>query len=202
VSTLSRNRSPRISKTRCVAMLGPTNWLDAHLCARRQSARLVKSSVHAWSVNGSRRSRSGVMISLPDGRPDRSVPVQLAGERCRGRLSNCPPVPHRVASRFDPVRWVLVRDPQSTFATQALRCLITKSHPLQILSWVVLRPADGDHLPCAGAHSGGETGAPVVAAGDCSHDARVARPLFLRHAPRTRLPAGAPSSGPIHGLVS
>jgi hypothetical protein len=38
-----------------------------------------------------------------------------------------------------PLRWVLIRDPQGTFATQALLCTDLHTDPEQILSWFVLR---------------------------------------------------------------
>jgi hypothetical protein len=38
-----------------------------------------------------------------------------------------------------PIRWVLVRDPQGTFATQALLCTDLGAKPEQILGWFVLR---------------------------------------------------------------
>jgi hypothetical protein len=38
-----------------------------------------------------------------------------------------------------PIRWVLVRDPQGEFATQALLCTDLAARPEQILSWFVLR---------------------------------------------------------------
>ena len=38
-----------------------------------------------------------------------------------------------------PIRWVLVRDPRGTFATQALLCTDLAAEPLQIISWFVLR---------------------------------------------------------------
>jgi hypothetical protein len=38
-----------------------------------------------------------------------------------------------------PIRWVLIRDPQGKFATQALLCTDLDASPLQILSWFVLR---------------------------------------------------------------
>ncbi|MCA1838260.1 MAG: transposase [Actinobacteria bacterium] len=38
-----------------------------------------------------------------------------------------------------PLRWVLVRDPQGTFATQALLCTDPGADPERILSWFVLR---------------------------------------------------------------
>ncbi len=38
-----------------------------------------------------------------------------------------------------PLRWVLVRDPQGAFATQALLCTDPGASPEQILGWFVLR---------------------------------------------------------------
>ncbi len=38
-----------------------------------------------------------------------------------------------------PLRWVLVRDPQGTFAPQALLCTELDATPLQVVSWCVLR---------------------------------------------------------------
>ena len=38
-----------------------------------------------------------------------------------------------------PIRWVVVRDPQGEFATQALLCTDLDADPVQILRWFVLR---------------------------------------------------------------
>ncbi|MCL4545315.1 MAG: hypothetical protein M1118_12075 [Chloroflexi bacterium] len=38
-----------------------------------------------------------------------------------------------------PLRWVLIRDPQGAFATQALLCTDLDATPEQILTWFVLR---------------------------------------------------------------
>jgi len=38
-----------------------------------------------------------------------------------------------------PVRWVLIRDPQKEFKTQALLCTDLKADPQKILSWFVMR---------------------------------------------------------------
>jgi hypothetical protein len=45
-----------------------------------------------------------------------------------------------------PIRWVLIRDPRRKFATQALLCTDLHASPLQIISWFVVRPADGSYL--------------------------------------------------------
>ena len=46
-------------------------------------------------------------------------------------------VPYRSAAR--PPRWVLIRDPQGRFPTQALLCTDLTAEPAQILSWFILR---------------------------------------------------------------
>ena len=38
-----------------------------------------------------------------------------------------------------PMRWVLIRDPQGKFKTQALLCTDLKADPVQIIKWFVLR---------------------------------------------------------------
>jgi hypothetical protein len=38
-----------------------------------------------------------------------------------------------------PVRWVIIRDPQEKFKTQALLCTDLKVDPQRILSWFVMR---------------------------------------------------------------
>ena len=38
-----------------------------------------------------------------------------------------------------PIRWVLIRDPQGSFAPQALHCTDPAQHPTRILQWFVLR---------------------------------------------------------------
>ena len=38
-----------------------------------------------------------------------------------------------------PVRWVLIRDPQGEFKTQALLCTDLQADPKKIVSWFVMR---------------------------------------------------------------
>ena len=45
-----------------------------------------------------------------------------------------------------PIRWVLVRDPQGKFKSQALLCTNQAYSPTQILEWFVRRTADGSYL--------------------------------------------------------
>jgi hypothetical protein len=46
-----------------------------------------------------------------------------------------------------PLRWVLIRDPQGEFKTQALLCTDLATEPERIISWFVRRLSDGSHLP-------------------------------------------------------
>jgi hypothetical protein len=45
-----------------------------------------------------------------------------------------------------PLRWVLIRDPQGEFDTQALLCTDLTVEPGQIISWFVRRLSDGGYL--------------------------------------------------------
>jgi DDE superfamily endonuclease len=56
-----------------------------------------------------------------------------------------------------PIRWVLIRDPQGKFFTQALLCTDLEATPLQILSWFVLRWQMEVTFHAARAHLGVET---------------------------------------------
>ncbi len=56
--------------------------------------------------------------------------VEIASDTAVWYHSGLPPVP---------VRWVLIRDPQGQFATQALLCTDLAADPAQILAWFVLR---------------------------------------------------------------
>jgi DDE superfamily endonuclease len=56
--------------------------------------------------------------------------VEVASETAVWYHTGLPPVP---------LRWVLVRDPQGTFATQALLCTDLTAEPERILSWFVMR---------------------------------------------------------------
>src|SRR5919202_1826681 len=56
-----------------------------------------------------------------------------------------------------PIRWVLIRDPQGTFATQALLCTDLAADPAQILAWFVQRWQLEVTLEEARRHLGDET---------------------------------------------
>jgi len=56
--------------------------------------------------------------------------VEVASDTAVWYHSGLPPVP---------LRWVLVRDPEGRFATQALLCTDPEADPAQVLAWFVLR---------------------------------------------------------------
>jgi len=56
--------------------------------------------------------------------------VEVASDTAVWYHSGLPPVP---------IRWVLIRDPEGRFATQALRCTDLATAPAQLLAWFVLR---------------------------------------------------------------
>lgn len=56
-----------------------------------------------------------------------------------------------------PIRWVLIRDPEGKFATQALLCTKLEVTPLQVLEWFVLRWQVEVTFEEARAHLGMET---------------------------------------------
>ena len=67
------------------------------------------------------------MVAWYDGTTRR---VELTSQTAVWYRSGKPPVP---------LRWVLVRDPQGEFATQALLCTDLAVDPVQVLEWFVLR---------------------------------------------------------------
>ncbi len=67
------------------------------------------------------------MVAWYDGTTRR---VELTSQAAVWYRSGKPPVP---------LHWVLVRDPQGEFATQALLCTDLAVDPVQVLEWFVLR---------------------------------------------------------------
>ena len=65
------------------------------------------------------------------------------------------------------IRWVLIRDPQGAFATQALLCTDPVADPTQILEWFVLALATGGHLSGGADPPGRGDPASVVRPGHC-----------------------------------
>jgi hypothetical protein len=69
-------------------------------------------------------------LSVPRWYGEQSRVVEIVSETAVWYHMGKPPVP---------IRWVLIRDPQGHFPTQALLCTDLEATPLQILSWFVLR---------------------------------------------------------------
>ena len=65
-----------------------------------------------------------------------------------------------------PVRWVLIRDPEGEFKTQALLCTDLEADPKKILSWFVMRWQLEVTFQEVRRHLGFETQTPVVGVGD------------------------------------
>jgi hypothetical protein len=62
------------------------------------------------------------------------------GEReCMVEIASATAVWYSTGLFAGPLRWVLVRDPQGQFKTQALLCTDLKANPEKILSWFVMR---------------------------------------------------------------
>ena len=61
---------------------------------------------------------------------ERDRPIQLLSGTAVWYHTGRPPAP---------IRWVLMRDPQGKFATQAVLCTDEAADPLQIVSWFTLR---------------------------------------------------------------
>lgn len=61
---------------------------------------------------------------------ERERPIEILSQTAVWYSTGLPPVP---------IRWVLIRDPQGRFATQALLCTDLEVEPLQIVSWFILR---------------------------------------------------------------
>jgi DDE superfamily endonuclease len=82
-------------------------------------ARLATDPTTAWT---------GVIVASWYGQGERTV--EIVSATAVWYHGGLPPVP---------LRWVLVRDPQGQFATQALLCTDLDAAPEQILAWFVLR---------------------------------------------------------------
>jgi hypothetical protein len=74
--------------------------------------------------------------------------IEVTSDKAVWYHSGKPPVP---------IRWVLIRDPKSSFRSQALLCTDLKAAPLQIVKWFVLRWQVEVTFQEARAHLGMET---------------------------------------------
>jgi hypothetical protein len=69
-------------------------------------------------------------ITMPRWYGERERAIEIASDTAVWYHTGLPPVP---------IRWVLIRDPQETFPTQALLCTDLDADPEQIIAWFVLR---------------------------------------------------------------
>ena len=94
------------------------------------------------------RRRTGRRSPVPRWYSEGPRDVEVVSQTAVWYHTGLPPVP---------IRWVLIRDPQGTFATQALLCTDLEATPLQILSWFVLRWQMEVTFHAVRAHLGVET---------------------------------------------
>ena len=99
------------------------------------------------------------------------------------------------------IRWVLIRDPQGSFATQALLCTDPAADPTQILEWFVLRWQLEVTFQEVRTHLGVETQRQWSDLAHRPHHARPAGNLLLDHPGRPRVAKTAPHDPAPSGLV-
>jgi hypothetical protein len=130
--------------------------LDAHLCApppprtRGQIGRprLVGKRLPTLEHWRDAAATEWIPLMVPRWYSETSRVVEVVSQTALWYHTGLPPVP---------IRWVLIRDPQGKFATQALLCTDLEATPLQILSWFVLRWQLEVTFHAARAHLGVET---------------------------------------------
>jgi hypothetical protein len=104
-----------------------------------------------------------------------------------------------------PIRWVLVRDPQGAFATQALLLTDLGGRPEQILGWFVLRwQMDGDDFSASTAASRGRDAKAVVRAGNPADHPGVVGTVLARNplCPPANLRQVCRASGGQRGIAN
>jgi hypothetical protein len=145
-----------LAAVRPVATVVTRLRLDAHLCAPpplrtpRQLGRprLVGKrlpTLEQWCADPA---TVWTPLTVPRWYSEAQRVVEVVSQTAIWYHTGLPPVP---------IRWVLIRDPQRKFATQALLCTDLEATPLQILSWFVLRWQLEVTFQAARAHLGVET---------------------------------------------
>ena len=99
------------------------------------------------------------------------------------------------------IRWVLIRDPQGSFATQALLCTDPATDPAPDPGMVCPALATGSYLSGGADPPGRGNPTPVVRPGHRPHHARPAGNLLLDHPGRPRVAKTAPHDPAPSGLV-
>jgi hypothetical protein len=127
-----------LAAVRPVATIVTRLRLDARLFAPapprrpRQMGRprIVGQRLPSLDQRAADPSTTWTMVTVPRwyGQHDRGI--EIASDTAVWYRTGLPPVP---------IRWVLIRDPQETFLTQALLCTDLAADPEQIIGWFVLR---------------------------------------------------------------
>ena len=130
--------------------------LDAHLCAPAPPRtthqigrpRLVGKRLPTLEHWRDDPATEWTQLTVPRWYSQAERVVEVVSQTAVWYHTGLPPVP---------IRWVLIRDPQGKFATQALLCTELDTPPVQILSWFVLRWQMEVTFHTARAHLGVET---------------------------------------------
>jgi hypothetical protein len=145
-----------LAAVRPVATVVTRLRLDAHLCApppprpARQVGRprLVGQRLPTLEHWRDDVTTAWTALTVPRWYSAAQRVVEVVSQTALWYHTGLPPVP---------MRWVLIRDPQGKFPTQALLCTDLEATPLQILSWFVLRWQMEVTFHAARAHLGVET---------------------------------------------
>jgi hypothetical protein len=127
-----------LAATRPVATIITRLRLDAQLFApapaRRPGQmgrpRLVGSRLPSLAIRATDLTTVWTRVTMPRWYGERERTIEIASDTAVWYRTGLPPVP---------LRWVLIRDPQETFPTQALLCTDLSADPEQIISRFVLR---------------------------------------------------------------
>jgi hypothetical protein len=127
-----------LDAVRSVATVVARLRLDARLFApppprvpgQRGRPRLVGDRLPNLTDRAHDQAAAWMQLTIPRWYGERDRPLEVLSQTAVWYSTGFPPVP---------IRWVLIRDPQGHFATQALLCTDLNADPFQIVSWFILR---------------------------------------------------------------
>jgi hypothetical protein len=127
-----------LDAVRAVATVVARLRLDARLFApaaprvpgQRGRPRLVGDRLPHLTAHAHDEAAAWIGLTIPRWYGERDRPLEVLSQTAVWYSTGFPPVP---------IRWVLLRDPQGHFATQALLCTDLAAEPLQIITWFILR---------------------------------------------------------------